>query len=283
MQGRIIKIVSNQYTVLCGDEAILCVAMGKVRKQGSPYVGDIVEIQKFDDKYGIEKILPRSNSMIRPQVANVDQLLIVMSAKDPDFSETLVDRITFLSAHANIKTCLCISKMDLADESINPIIEKYKKLMDVVVCEKGHLDKTLSSVLENKITVLTGQSGVGKSSLLNEIDPTFKLQTQEISKALGRGKHTTRHCELHNVGNGWVCDTPGFSSLDFNHMDKEDLAYSVIEFRPYLSKCKFRDCKHVHEPGCQVKMAVEAGEIAKSRYENYLQVLELIENRKVKY
>ncbi len=283
MIGKIIKIISNQYTVKDEDNNIYnCIAMGKVRLQTIPFVGDNVEFVYRDDKYTIERILERTNYLIRPAVANIDQLIIVMSAKDPDFSETLVDRITFLATFAKIKCVLCITKTDLVDDVL-PIVEKYQKIMQVVTCDKFYVEDSLKELIANKISVLTGQSGVGKSTLLNTINPDFKLKTQDISKALNRGKHTTRHCELHPVANGWVCDTPGFSSLDFSNMDAYQLAQSVIEFIPYLGMCKFNDCLHVNEPGCKIKELVANGEIAKSRYDNYLSVLKIIQERKVKF
>ena len=283
MIGRIIKIISNQYTIVDENDNIYqCIAMGKVRLQMTPFVGDKVEVVKFDDKYGIEKIYPRDNFMIRPAVANIDQLIIVMSAMEPCFSETLVDRISFLATHANIKCLLCITKMDLVDD-MDEIIAKYQKIMPVVTCGKDDMDEKLKDIIDGKISVLTGQSGVGKSTLLNNLNPDFKLATQEISKALNRGKHTTRHCELHKVANGYVCDTPGFSSLDFSKMSTYDLANSVIEFKEYIGKCKFNDCIHENEPGCAIKEALKANKIAQSRYNNYLSVLQMIKQRKEKY
>lgn len=283
MIGRIIKIISNQYTIVDENDNIYqCIAMGKVRLQMTPFVGDKVEVVKFDDKYGIEKIYPRENFMIRPAVANIDQLIIVMSAMEPCFSETLVDRISFLATHANIKCLLCITKMDLVDD-MDEIIAKYQKIMPVVTCGKDDMDEKLKDIIDGKISVLTGQSGVGKSTLLNNLNPDFKLATQEISKALNRGKHTTRHCELHKVANGYVCDTPGFSSLDFSKMSTYDLANSVIEFKEYIGKCKFNDCIHENEPGCAIKEALKANKIAQSRYNNYLSVIQMIKQRKEKY
>ncbi len=286
MRGRILSIVSKNYTVrLDSGETVRAVAMGKVRLQFTPYAGDLVELRLTDGQYGIDRILPRTNCLKRPAVANVDQALIVMSVKDPDFSSVLVDRLSFLIADAGIEPVLIITKTDLGiSDELEAIIQDYEKgPIKVIRTAKDTLEPELAGILSGRISVLTGQSGAGKSTLLNTLEPSFHLATQEISKALGRGKHTTRHNELHAVAGGWVADTPGFSSLDFSHMSAEDLAYSVIEFRPHLGCCHFNDCIHQNEPGCAVKEAVEAGEISRSRYDNYLAVLKMIQSRKEKY
>lgn len=287
MQGRIIKIVSNQYTVLQENkEIVLCVAMGKVRLQCQPVVGDFVEIDHLEGQIGIQKVLKRKNEMIRPAIANVDQALVVMSAKEPDFSTQLVDRLLFLVQHAQIEPVLIITKMDLVnqDDPLYTVIEDYRKSgYQVILCQKDQLEDELAAVLKDKVTVLTGQSGVGKSSLLNKLNPDFQIHTQQISKALGRGKHTTRHSELHPVAGGWVGDTPGFSSLDFNHMSLEELNDCVKEFQVYLQACRFRNCLHENEPGCAVKAAVENHEVSAIRYRHYLEVMKLIKSRKERY
>ena len=163
-------------------------------------------------------------------------------------------------------------------------IQAYEKgAMKVICTAKGSLDPSIAGLLTNKISVLTGQSGAGKSTLLNQLEPSFHLATQEISKALGRGKHTTRHNELHEVAGGLVADTPGFSSLDFSHIQASELAEYVPDFVPYLHDCRFNDCVHQNEPGCKIKEAVEAGKISKERYENYLGVLQMIQERREKY
>lgn len=285
--GRIIKIVSNRYEVLDQQqERVLCVAMGKLRKAASPVVGDIVEFERFENQNGIQKILARKNVLIRPSIANVDQAIIVMSCKDPDFSTTLIDRLIFSVCYAGIRPILCITKLDLIDED-SPIydeIQHYKDSGYEVYCSgKGYADEALIKALEGKISVLTGQSGAGKSSLLNRIEPSFQLQTQEISKALGRGKHTTRHCELHQVAGGWVADTPGFSSLDFTSMKIEELAACIPDFKEYLYSCRFRNCIHVNEPNCAIRQAVEEGKIRKERYEHYLEIVNMIQKAKPRY
>lgn len=288
MRGKIIKIVSNQYTVfLENKEIVLCVAMGKVRMQKQPVVGDYVEVEALQGQVGIQKILPRKNELIRPAIANVDQALVVMSAKEPDFSSQLVDRLLFLIQHASICPILVITKMDLVQDENDPlfeVIEDYRKSgYTVLECRKEAADESLACLLKDKVTVLTGQSGVGKSTLLNHLNPDFKIETQQISKALGRGKHTTRHSELREVKGGWVADTPGFSSLDFSFMSVDELTHSVKEFQAYLGKCRFNDCRHVDEPGCAIKEALEEGKISKLRYAHYLEVYRLIKNKKEKY
>ena len=286
-QARIIKIVSNRYVVLTAlGERIVCVAMGKLRKSKSPVVGDLVEIEQFDDQCGIQKILPRKNELIRPSISNIDQAIIVMSAVDPDFSTTLIDRLIFLIVYANIKPVLCVTKLDLIEKD-SPIYQDIQDYIqsgyDVYLSGKGFSNEEIMSLLHGKISVLTGQSGAGKSSLLNRIDPTFHLQTQEISKALGRGKHTTRHCELHEIAGGWVGDTPGFSSLDFSHMEIDELTRCIPDFQTYLGECRFKDCIHINEPDCIIREMVEQGTISKIRYEHYVEVVNMIKQKKPKY
>lgn len=286
-KARIIKIVSNRYEVLDEQQnRILCVAMGKLRKDKAPVVGDMVEIEQFEDQCGIQRILPRSNELVRPSIANVDQAIIVMSAKDPDFSTTLIDRLIFLIAYANIRPILCVTKMDLI-EANHPIYADIQDYIDsgydVYLTGKGYAQEDLINAMKDNISVLTGQSGAGKSSLLNRIDSSFHLQTQEISKALGRGKHTTRHCELHEIAGGWVADTPGFSSMDFAHMDVSTLAQRIPDFKAYLGQCRFNDCIHVNEPNCLIREKVEEGAISKIRYEHYLEIVSMIKQYKPKY
>ncbi|HCY06197.1 MAG TPA: ribosome small subunit-dependent GTPase A [Erysipelotrichaceae bacterium] len=285
MKAKIVKIISNQYTIVDKDNnRYEAVAMGKLRLGDSPVVGDNVIFEFRDSKATIEKILPRKNHLIRPLIANVDQALIVMSAKNPEFSSALVDRLIFLVVNVNIEPLICITKMDLSDDSIYDYINDYRKSgYTVILVDKDNVDHELDEILKDKITVLTGQSGVGKSTLLNKLNPEFNLKTQEISKALGRGKHTTRHSELHEVCGGLVGDTPGFSSLDFSHMDVYDLRNSVLDFRKYINACRFNDCLHQNEPGCKVKEAVDNGEVSSIRYNNYLDVLKSIQERRVKY
>lgn len=285
--GQIIKNISNQYVVYTQDKrSIQCVAMGKLRKGSSPIVGDMVEYEKLQDKYAIQKILPRKNQLKRPLICNVDQAIVVMSAKDPDFSCALLDRLLFLISYANIKPVICVTKLDLIakDDVVYDYIADYKQSgYDVHLSGKDFNTDGIADILKDKISVLTGQSGAGKSSLINRIDDRFQIHTQAISKALGRGKHTTRHCELFSINGGWLGDTPGFSSLDFSGMNIQALADSILDFKEAIGKCKFNDCTHTNEPGCIVKKGVEEKLISSIRYKNYCEVVNTIRQEKIKY
>lgn len=285
-KGRIIKIISHQYQVLVDGELLECVAMGKLRKDKAPVVGDLVLVERFGDQNGIQQILPRQNELVRPRIANVDQAIIVMSACDPQFSTALVDRLIFLICYAKIKPIICVSKMDLVDanDSVHAALLDYRN-SGYEVFETGldRSDEALKQMLKGKISVLTGQSGAGKSSLINRLDANFELKTQQISKALGRGKHTTRHCELMAVSGGWVADTPGFSSLDFTHVEIDKLAAAIPDFQEMLGNCRFQDCRHLKEPDCAIQNAVKEGRISQTRYAHYREICEWILNQKVKY
>ena len=278
-RGTIIKNISNQYRVLFEDGSQKdCVAMGKLRKDKKPLVGDHVDVEVFEHQLGIQKILPRKNCLLRPAIANVDQAVIVMSSKDPDFSATLVDRLIFMITLSDITPVLCVSKMDLvdSDDPIYQYIEDYRRSgYQVVLTGEGDYE-SLADCFDGKISVLTGQSGAGKSSLLNRLNPEFELQTQVISKALGRGKHTTRHCQLYPIAQGWVADTPGFSSLDFARYSLSELSEKLVDFRLAIHQCRFRDCKHLNQPDCAVKKGVEEGTISKQRYRSYCEIASLM-------
>ncbi len=285
-RARVIRIISNHYTCLTEKGDVFATgASGKLRKGVSPMVGDWVDVLHGSDLSVIERVLPRTNQMIRPQVANVDAILIVMSTLKPEFSSLLVDRISWLVRQANIQPVLVVSKWDLLiDKTIlENTLADYRKVMPVFTVGKGVDNSALMKFMSNKICVLTGQSGVGKSSLINRLDERYTLKTQEISKALGRGKHTTRHVELLPVQQGWIADTPGFSSLDFSRMTYAELIECVIEFRPYQEQCRFRNCQHLNEPDCAVKRAVIKQEIPLERYTHYLEVRLLIDQNKEVY
>lgn len=285
-QGRIIKVISNQYTIYSPEEAVVATPRGRMRKGEKPLAGDIVNYETIEGSERIDSILPRRNRLLRPAVCNVDQALIVTSLKDPDFSSRLLNRLIFLVVLCDIEPVICITKSDLLTpqekEKIDQELEWYRKVgYRVFVSNPGSDDEELKELLKGRISVLCGQSGAGKSSLLNRLDPTFHLQTQEISKALGRGKHTTRHCELHPVAGGLVADTPGFSSLDFTRMDVSSLASRLIDFAPYLEEgCRFADCIHVDEPDCIIKENVKNGNINPTLYEDYALIMKEFKNRK---
>lgn len=270
MEGLIIKNISNDYTVLANNNYYNCKARGRFRKDNIiPLVGDHVVFDE-KEKY-IKEIKTRKNMLIRPSVANIDQALIVTSVKEPELSTVLLDKMLTIISYNNIKPIICFTKTDLLNEK--EILE-FTKLKDyyesigyqtVINIEK----ETILKLFKNKVTVFTGQSGAGKSTLLNNLDKNLTLKTGEISKVLGRGKHTTRHTELFQVASGFVVDTPGFSSLDFNEMTKMDIRDNMNEMFDNLEYCKYRDCMHLNEDGCMVKEKVNQGIILKSRYDNY--------------
>ena len=273
MIGRIIKIVSNDYTVKCEDgNTYICKARGVFRnKKITPLVGDFVKITK--EKHLIEEIMERKNELIRPPVSNIDIALVVTSAKEPDFSSNLLDKMLDIIEFNNIKPVICISKYDLLDNTkeMDEIIAYYKKIGYKVFINTQIED--IKKIFKDNVTILTGQTGVGKSSLINKLEKSMDLKTGEISKALGRGKHTTIHTELFELFDGYVADTPGFSSLNFIGMNKEDIRDNFIEFNEYKDKCKYRDCMHVNEDDCEIKRRVSNNEILKSRYDNYVKFI----------
>lgn len=273
MIGRIIKIVSNDYTVKCEDgNTYICKARGVFRnKKITPLVGDFVKITK--EKNLIEEIMKRKNELIRPPVSNIDIALVVTSAKEPDFSSNLLDKMIDIIEFNNIIPVICISKYDLLDNTkeMDEIIAYYKKIGYKVFINTQIED--IKKIFKDNITILTGQTGVGKSSLINKLEKSMDLKTGEISKALGRGKHTTRHTELFELFDGYVADTPGFSSLNFIEMNKEDIRDNFIEFNEYKDKCKYRDCMHINEDDCEIKRRVSNNEILKSRYDNYVKFI----------
>ena len=273
--GKIVKSISDDYTVLSSDDKrYICKARGKFRKDNiKPAVGDNVV---FDDKTCvINEVLKRKNDLIRPNVKNVDQAVIITSLKEPDFSSNLLDKLLVIIEFNNIKPIICITKKDLVSneefKSLKKVLDYYESIGYPVYYNDKLED--IRKIFKNKITVFTGQTGAGKSTLLNSISTDLDLKTGEISKALGRGKHTTRHVELLDVEGGLVADTPGFSSLDFKGMEKSDIRDSFIEFNEYRYDCEFSDCMHLNEVKCEVKKRVKSGEILTSRYENYIKFI----------
>jgi len=268
MQGQIIKIISNQYTVLIQKKRIICQARGVFRNRNiTPLVGDFCLV---DTNNVITEILPRKNELSRPSVSNIDIALIITSIKEPDLSLNLLDKLIVSIIHNKIEPVICLTKLDLMnkkDKKELKIIIKYYKSIGIKVFDNKHLFKLLR-YLKHKTVVLTGQTGAGKSSLLNKIDPEFKLEVGIISKALGRGKHTTRHVELFDTHQVLIMDTPGFSYIELDNYSLEDIKSTFIEF--FNFPCDYLRCNHFKEKECKVIKAVNAGKILKSRYENYL-------------
>lgn len=277
MEGIIIKNISNDYLVATKDKNYTCKARGKFRKDKiKPLVGDKVIFDSTTNY--IKEIKPRKNYLIRPNVSNIDQALIVTSVKNPNFDSNLLDKLLTIISYNNIEPIICFTKLDLLTEEekkkMNLYINYYKKI-GYKVTDNTNIEH-FENILKNKITVLAGQSGAGKSSLLNKIEPHLELKTDDISYALNRGKHTTRHTELFKVLNGFVVDTPGFSQIDFQKMTKEDIRDNMKEMFSNLHYCKYRDCMHIKEDGCEVKKLVENKEILATRYKNYQQFIESI-------
>ena len=279
-EGRILRSLSGFYDVQTQEGLITCRARGVLRREGnSPLTGDLVEITVEKGKGMVEKILPRKNHFIRPAVANVDALVVFAANVNPVTEPFLIDRVTAIAGDQNVQVVLCVNKCDL-DPAVN-LVRIYEHAGFPVICtsaETGEGVEDLRALLEGKLTAFTGNSGVGKSSILNRLAPELQLETGEVSEKLGRGRHTTRHVELYRLGeNTYVADTPGFSSFDTDQMElilKENLQYAFPDFGSYLGKCRFDDCSHRREPDCAVRAAVEAGEIERSRYESYLKLYE---------
>ena len=279
-EGRSVRSLSGFYDVQTPGGLITCRARGILRKEGSsPLTGDLVEISVEKGKGMVERILPRKNHFIRPAVANVDALVVFAANVNPVTEPFLIDRVAAIAGDQNVDVYLCVNKCDL-DPAID-LVRIYQHAGFPVICtsaETGEGVAELRALLTGKLTAFTGNSGVGKSSILNRLAPELKLETGEVSEKLGRGRHTTRHVELFPLGdNTYVADTPGFSSFDTDQMElilKENLQYAFPDFGRFLGKCRFDDCSHRKEPDCAVRSAVEAGEIEGSRYESYLRLYE---------
>ena len=270
MEGRIIRQISNDYTVL-SDKEYICKARGVFRKNAeTPLVGDIVEFDQ--SKKLILKIKPRINSLVRPAISNVDQALIVTSVKHPDFSTNLLDKLLTIIEYNNIKPIICFTKLDLLNEKEKKNIEEYmsyySNLGYIVLTNESK--KNFKGLFKDKITVFTGQSGAGKSSLLNLLNPDLELKTGDISYALGRGKHTTRHTELYKLDDGLIADTPGFSAIDLSALKPIEIRDNMVDMFNALESCKYRDCMHIKEDGCSIRERIKDDKILKERYENYI-------------
>ena len=273
MEGRIIKNISNDYVVSIENKLYTCKPRGKFRKDNiTPLVGDIVNID-IENNYILD-IKKRKNMLIRPSVANLDKAIIVTSVK-PRLDTNLLDKLLVLISYNNIEPVICFTKLDLLNESekeeIENIISYYKKIGYTVIIN-NELEK-IKSILKDNLSVFVGQSGAGKSTLLNLLDSSLELKTNEISKALGRGKHTTRHVELFSIYGGYVVDTPGFSALDLSELTNMDIRDNFKEMFDNLEFCKYRDCMHNKEDGCYIRTLVDNSKILKSRYDNYLSFL----------
>lgn len=292
-EGRIVKALSGFYNVKSDQNVFVCKGRGVFRKKKiTPLVGDFVHFDQLNDREGyITEIKPRENELIRPPIANITQAIIVCSIVEPAFSTVLLNRFLVLIESKKIRPIILITKKDLATKEQLKNIEKYINMYQ----EIGYIVKLVTTVKENKslfmlsdllvdqVTVIAGQSGVGKSSFLNALNPELSIKTNEISKSLGRGKHTTRHIELVEVLGGLVADTPGFSSLDFKEIETSSLSTCFPEISNIAHRCKFRGCLHHNEPDCAIKEAVYQGEISKERYAHYINFLQEIQARKTRY
>lgn len=291
-EGRIVKALSGFYYVKSNDTIYSCKGRGVFRNRNiTPLVGDFVMFEESNPGEGyIMEVKERTNELVRPPIANIDQAIIVSSAASPDFSTLLLDRFLVLIESKQIDPVIFITKIDLASDDARHEIEVYQDIykkigypVELISSKQQETLPELGHYFTNKVSVFAGQSGVGKSTLLNVLKPSLLLKTAEISKSLGRGKHTTRHVELMQVNDGLVADTPGFSVLDFNEIEAEDLSDCFPEMRETREYCKFRGCMHHKEPKCAVKEAVENNDIARFRYDHYLSFLEEIQSRKPRY
>lgn len=278
--GRIVRSLSGFYDVRIPAGIVTCRARGILRKENcTPLTGDLVEITLERGKGMVEKVLPRRNSFVRPAVANIDALVVFAANVNPVTEPFLIDRVSAIAGDQEVPVYLCVNKCDL-DPAID-LVKIYESADFPVICtsaETGEGVEELRSLIKGKLTAFTGNSGVGKSSILNRLCPQLELPTGEVSEKLGRGRHTTRHVELYDLGEEtYVMDTPGFSSFDTDQMDvilKENLQYAFPDFGAYIGKCRFDDCSHRREPDCAVRAALESGAIQPTRYDSYLKLYE---------
>lgn len=285
--GRIVRSLSGFYDVMTEGGLVTCRARGILRKEGiTPLTGDLAEITVEVGQGMVEKILPRKNSFVRPAVANLDAMVIFAANANPVTEPYLIDRVAAIAGDQGVPVYLCANKCDL--DPAAELVRIYEHAGFPVLrtsAETAQGVEQLRALLAGKLTAFTGNSGVGKSSILNRLCPELALPTGEVSEKLGRGRHTTRHVELYSLGdNTFVADTPGFSSFDTDQMElilKENLQYAFPDFSPFLGKCRFDDCTHRKEPDCAVRTALAAGEIEESRYESYLRLYEKSEQIKL--
>ncbi len=278
--GRILRSLSGFYDVMTNEGRVTCRGRGSLRNTSQlPLTGDIVEISVAGGKGMVEKILPRKNRFVRPAVANVDGLVIFAANVNPITEPFLIDRVAAIAGDQDVPVYICVNKCDL-DPGVD-LVRIYRNAGFPVICtsaETGEGMDQLRTLLTGKLMAFTGNTGVGKSSVLNALCPELSLPTGEVSEKLGRGRHTTRHVELYCIcEDTYVADTPGFASFDTEQMDvilKENLQYAFPDFAAYIGKCQFHDCSHRTEPGCAVLQAVDRGEIERSRHESYMRLYE---------
>ena len=291
-KGQIRQSLSGYYDIFSEGKTYRTRARGNFRKKGqTPLVGDYVEFKADNENEGyVLKILERKNQLVGPPVANVDCAIVVTACIEPDFSSNLLDRQLVMLSENEIVPILYFSKADLMDETTKermlPVFDYYSKYYRTVVSEKNMADEELVSALleeAGNVLVVMGQTGAGKSTLLNRLDPKLKLETGEISKALSRGRHTTRKVSLMDVKGHLIADTPGFSSFELREIEKERLSSLFEDFNEYSPQCRFRGCLHLNEPDCAVKAAVLEGKILESRYENYKLFQKMIQEQKPRY
>lgn len=291
-KGQIRQSLSGYYDIFSEGKTYRTRARGNFRKKGqTPLVGDYVEFKADNENEGyVLKILERKNHLVRPTVANVDCAIVVTACIEPDFSSNLLDRQLVMLSENEIVPILYFSKADLMDETTKermlPVFDYYSKYYRTVVSEKNMTDEELVSALleeAGNVLVVMGQTGAGKSTLLNRLDPKLRLETGEISKALSRGRHTTRKVSLMDVKGHLIADTPGFSSFELREIEKERLSSLFEDFNEYSPQCRFRGCLHLNEPDCAVKAAVLEGKILESRYENYKLFQKMIQEQKPRY
>lgn len=283
LQGRIIKSLAGFYYVESDGQVYQTRARGNFRKKGqTPFVGDWVDFSAEEQSEGyILQIYERKNSLVRPPIVNIDQAVVIMSAREPDFNANLLDRFLVLLEQKTIDPIVYISKLDLVEDRSE--LDSYRAIYEKIGYPFLYNVEELLPYLADKVTVFMGQTGVGKSTLLNKIAPELALETGAISDSLGRGKHTTRAVSLFTVNGGKIADTPGFSSLDYEVKESELLTDCFPELAEVSQGCKFRTCSHTHEPDCAVKPAVEVGVVSHSRYTNYLQFLSEIQQVRETY